>query len=342
MRMARPRKKDRNLPECYHHRHGAYYYVKGGKWTRLGVDDACVFDHAKQQRSQKGALNPLIDEALSAIKRGVVGKTDGKPLAPATQDQYDVAAEKLKFMLKMFSDPNAIDMSHVMDLKRELAKTPNMANRCVSLLRSMFTYWVEKKYAKNNPAIGVPRYVEAKRKRLISESEFSAIYAHAGPRLQVIMDLFYLTGQRVNDVLRIRYADLKDEGIYFEQDKTEARLIVRWTPQLRAAVERAKTLHGNVRALTLFHTRRGMPPAYKTVYDQFVRAAKRAGIEDVQQRDFRAMSGTATKRQGKNPTALLGHKSQAMTERYLRDKEVPEVDGPSFGQVLDVGQKGAK
>lgn len=47
-------------------------------------------------------------------------------------------------------------------------------------------------------------------------------------------------------------------------------------------------------------------------------------------RDLRAMAGTAAKAQGKNPTALLGHTSAAMTARYLRDKEVSVVDGPTI------------
>ena len=31
----RPRQKDRHLPPCVYHRHGAFYLVKRGKWTRL-------------------------------------------------------------------------------------------------------------------------------------------------------------------------------------------------------------------------------------------------------------------------------------------------------------------
>jgi len=28
----------RHLPACVYRRHGAYWYVKGGKWTRLGAE----------------------------------------------------------------------------------------------------------------------------------------------------------------------------------------------------------------------------------------------------------------------------------------------------------------
>ena len=255
----RPRKKDRHLPQCVHHRHGAYYLVKQGKWERLGADlSSALAEYGRRLEPAKGALATLIDDALATFKPS---------LAPATWAQYQVAARKLKHMLGEFA-PQQVKPKAVAQVKRQLAQTPNMANRCLSVLRQVFNYAVEEQLVDSNPAIGIRRHAERRRKRLISSEEYAAIYAKAGPRLQVIMDLLFLTGQRVNDVLHIRYADLKVEGIYFEQDKTEARLIVRWTYELDAVVERAKTLHGNVRALTLLHNRRGKPPESRS-FEQF-------------------------------------------------------------------------
>ena len=98
-----------------------------------------------------------------------------------------------------------------------------------------------------NPCVwAANRRCEAWRDRLVTPAEFEAIREKAVPQMQVIMDLLRLTGQRVSDVLKLRVSDLGDEGIFFRQRKTGARLIVRWTLDLRAAVERAKTLRGNV------------------------------------------------------------------------------------------------
>jgi len=36
--MNRPRKKDRHLPRCVYHKHGAYWLVRKGKWTKLASD----------------------------------------------------------------------------------------------------------------------------------------------------------------------------------------------------------------------------------------------------------------------------------------------------------------
>lgn len=329
----RPRKKDRHLPPCVHHRHGAYWYVKQGKWERLGTDlPIAMAEYGRRLSVPIGSMDALIDEALGYIKPRI---------AATTWKQYRMAAGKLKHMLIEFS-PDTVTTRVVVHVKRELAATPNMANRCISLLRQIFDYALDEQLVESNPVIGIKRFEERKRDRLISRQEYEAIYQRAGDRLQVIMDLCYLTGQRVGDVLNIRRADLTEDGVRFQQQKTDARLIVRWTPELVDVVNRAKGLHGNVKALTLLHNRRGKAPDYGTIKLQWDKARKAAGIEDVQLRDLRAMSGTAADAQGKDATGLLGHKNRSMTERYLRGREIPHVEGPSFGQVLDVGQKGKK
>jgi len=154
------------------------------------------------------------------------------------------------------------------------------------------------------------------------------------------MDLLYLTGQRVGDVLKLKRADLLEKGIAFKQEKTGAQLVVRWKPELRAAVEAAKALSGNVVSPYLFRTRArgGQPPSYGVTKDQWNEAVKSAGVSDAHIHDIRAKALTDAKRQGKDPTALAGHTTATMTDRYIRLREVPEVEGPAFTQT---GKKSA-
>lgn len=321
--MARPRKNNTHLPPCVYPRHGAFWHVKGGKWTRLGatLEDALA-EYARMYETPKGGMPTLIDDALDHIRPNI---------AKATAAQYDVAAKKLKRMLRQFA-PEQVKPKHVAAIKIALAKTPNMANRCLSLLRQVFAWALEQQLVDVNPVVGIKRHHERKRDRLVTLAEYDAIYAHAGPRLQVIMDLLIRTGQRISDVLAIRRADLLEDGIRFQQQKTGAKLVVPWTPELRVVVERAKMLHGNIRALTLLHNRRGKTPDYRTVQLQWEKACRTAGVADARLHDLRAMSLTAAKKQGLNPTALAGHSSPAQTARYLRDREEPLANGPSFGQ----------
>jgi integrase len=324
----RPRKHNLHLPPCVYFRHGAYHYVSKGKWTRLGADLATALAeygrHFDQNKSNRMAV--LIDAALEAHRKQ-------KKLAPNTWKQYRLAADKLKHCLQDF-EPHQVLHRHIAQVKLDLADAPNTGNRVLTIARIVFAYAAQQQLVDTNPAVGVTRYGEAKRKRLLLPKEYAAIHAAAPAQLQVIMDLCYLTGQRISDVLGIRVDQLRGEdGIYFKQGKTGEELIVR-NPELAAVIARAKTMHGNVRAFTLLHNRRGKAPDYDTILEQWRAACKAAGVLDANLHDIRAMSGTAMKKQhGKAAAqALLGHTNPQNTERYLRDREVVEVIGPTFGR----------
>jgi len=321
--MGRPRKKDKHLPPCVHYRHGAYYLIKEGKWKRLGTDLGTALAEYAGLFGRKSAT--YFGRVSTVVLRAITTQ-----ISSGSHAQYMSAAKKLNHVFSEFS-VEQIRPSHVKRLKREMIDNPGGFNTCLTVLRQVMEYAVDEELIEFNPCIGTKPYRQAKRKRLITPQEYDAIYAHATPQLQVIMDLLYLTGQRVMDVLTIKHADLRDDGIYFKQGKTEARLVVAWTPELRSVVNRAKSMHGNLRALTLLHARTGKPLDYDTTLDQWIRAAKGAGVEDVQLRDLRAMSLTRVKQERGEQAAqaVAGHTTVQMTRTYLRDKEVPTVQGPT-------------
>ena len=333
----RTRTKDRHLPACMYLKHGRYWLVKKGKWTDLGADlPSALAEYGRILQTPQSGMADLIDKVLADMQH--------RNLAKSTLEQYTIAAKKLKRILVEFT-PEQVKGKHVAALKSDFVKTPNMGNRVLSFLRQVFTYAVEAQIVESNPVLGIEPFREKKRTRLITEAEYRAIYSHAGPRLQVIMDLLYLTGQRIDDVLKIKISDLPGDGLSFVQKKTKAKLAVRWTPELRAVVDRAKELHGKVRQVRfqdgdayLLPAKQGKAPDYRTVRGQWEDACEAAKVEDAHLHDIRAMSLTATQRQGQNATALAGHSSEAMTKRYLRDRESPVVDGPSFRRSKDAAK----
>lgn len=325
--MNRPRKKDRHLPRCVYFRHGAYYFVKNDTWHPLGKTmPVALAAYARRFQQAGGGLDPLIDRTLVNLRPS---------LSPNTVKQYEHAAGKLKKLLREFQSASEVTPRNIVEIRAGMRATPNMCNRVLSFTRQVFDQALEEGEIEANPAIGVKRLPEAKRKRLPEREELERIYEKAGPRLRVIIDLLLRAGQRVEDTLGIRRADLTDEGIRFQQDKTDAKVLVRWTPELEEVVARAKALYGNIVALTLLHNRRGKAPDYSTVKIQWDKARKAAGVEDVQLRDLRAVAATWAKRQGKDATLLLGHTTPQTTRRYLRDRDYQAADAPSFGHLLD-------
>lgn len=339
--MGRPRTKPSQLPPCYFESHGAFFHVKGGKWRPVGKSVADVAaDYAKQVAPAPGEheLDPILSAVFARLKNRKVD-----PWAPNTVKQYVLALAKLKHLLREFSRPEQVKQKDAAQVKVLLGPTPNWANRVISLARQIFGDLVEHQAIEANPFLGVKRHREAKRTRLITWDEWFKIRAVAPRRLQLVMDGLFLTDQRINDVLGIDERDGLEAGVYFEQGKTGKELIVGWNDDLRAWWSECRALHGKVvkvdfeakdRPRPLFRTRHAHRPAYKTVYDQWVLAVERAGVEDCNLHDNRAFSATEAKRQGLDPQQLLGHDDARTTKIYLRDRTVEVVQGPNIRRLI--------
>jgi len=304
-------------------KHGAYYLVKKGKWERLDSDyQGALLAYAKIMGGKgNGGMPKLIDEALDSMR--------GR-LADNTIKQYEAAATKLKHHLADF-EPRQVLPRHVAALKLHMSDTPNMANRVISFMRMVFAYALEQQIVDSNPCTGIKRHTEKKRDRYISDEEFSAICDAASPYIRSIIEMCYLTGQRIGDVLAIRLADISDKGIAFDQQKTGAKLIVGMTPDLETVIAQAKALPRTVRGLTLFCTRGGgRPVSYETVKDAFRKACAKAKVTDATIHDLRAKSLTDTDKQGNDAQKLGGHTDARMTKRYLRLRTIDVAQPPKL------------
>lgn len=321
----RPRKNDRHLPACMYHRHGAYWYVKGGKWRRLAADlPTALAEYAALVDTSRrgGGMAELLDKVLAHIAPG---------LKPNTVTQYRLAAERLKVILVEFA-PEQVRPRDVAAIKAHFSATPNMANRIITVLRIVFDHAVEWQMVEANPCVGIKRYREAKRDRLMTDEEFTRIRAAARHKaIPVVMDLCHLTGQRIGDVLGIKPGDVSEKGVAFTQQKTGARLLVAMTPQLAAVLEEVGRLWpADPRAATLLYTRGFRPYSYGTIKDAFNRAKEAAGVPDVTIHDMRAKSLTAADEAGLDPQRLAGHTDSRQTRRYIRHKKVAVAVGPGL------------
>lgn len=328
----RPRKTDRHLPARMHHKHGAYYYVFRNQWERLSASypEALSMYAERISPPQLGGMADLIDRALLDMQTKPRPST-GKVLAKNTLDQYRIAANKLKTVFVEFA-PEQVQPRHIALLKSEMSTTPNMANRCLSFLRMVFDYALELQEIDSNPCVGIKRLGEKKRDTYITDDAFSTIREKCPTWLAAILDISYLTAQRIGDVLTIERADVTDEGVYFRQQKTDAKLLVRMTPDLKSAIERAVSCNNEKKThpTMLLWNRLGNPRDYSTVKDAFDTAREKAGHPEITIHDYRAKSLTDAKMQGHNATELAGHTSERMTDRYIRLRVPVKADPPTM------------
>ncbi len=289
---------------------------------------AALIEYARIVAVPEDGVAKLLDSAWPYITANV---------ADSTKSQYEHCARLLKETFAEFR-PDQVTHGSIVQMLDMFSERPAIANRMLTVLRLAYQWAMDRELVQHNPTLSVKRLPQSKRERLITQDEFGRIYAKAAPWLQVIMDLCYLTGQRIGDVLKIEYAHLLDDGIFIEQEKTGKRLIVGWTPELRDVVKRAKEMNLRVKSLRyLLSGRAGTMRARQNVWRHFKAAAVAAGVPDVTLHDLRAMAGTEADRQGMDPTALLGHTDRRTTQIYLRDKSAKVVSGPSKPKAKKAG-----
>lgn len=326
--MTRPRKHDKHLPPCVYLKHGAYYWVQATKWHFLARDyPGALAAYARlagqAATSPPGSIGALLDRVLDDAS---------SRCAPSTVRAYGAAVEALRLVLVEFA-PDQVKPRHVAAIMDTWRDKPAMANRLRTVLKLAFDVAIRTGLCDSNPVIGIAPHPTKKRTRYLTDPEYRAIWDQAPLALRCIMDLAYLTGQRIGDVLSIRLLDLTERGIEVDQEKTGKRLTIRWTPDLRAAVEAAKGLHSTAK-LILLGQRNGKPRSYFGVRDLWDRACARAKVADAHLHDLRAKAITDARRQGLNPQHLAGHTTEAQTVRYLRDRTRDEVEGPALPDMM--------
>ncbi len=297
-----------------HENHGAYYRVKDNKWTPLGrVYAEALKAYADLETKKTGKIPDLIDRWLSV-----------KQIADSTRKNYTAIAARLRKAFEQFN-PEDVRPCHFYQLISAKAISDPVAGHYRSVMIGVMQLALEEGTIDRNPIKEVKQYSSKTRDRYLTDSEFEAIYACASPTMKALMIMLYLTGQRISDVKTIKYSQLTEEGIVFEQIKTKNRLCVAWSPELTDAVAQAKSLHTNVKGFTLFHTHTGAIFSHSTIRTLWDRATAKAGIKDAHMHDIRAKTATDAKKQGINAKELLGHKSESSALRYQRSKETPLV-----------------
>lgn len=305
------------LPKRMHLKHGRYYYVHGNKWHPLSRD----FSEALKQYADH--LEQAAGTVLQSDMAAAMLKAEGM-LAPNTLRGYRHSADVIVEAFREFH-PSQVKPHHIGEFLDSFASTPAMANRHRNVLTLLFMQSIRVGHATFNPVQDIKPFAGKTRDRYITPDEFKAIRSHASPLLACMMDMAYITGQRVSDVRLMRLADITDLGVYVKQGKTGNKLLLDMTPDLRETIASAKSLHSTVRGLTLFHNAMGAPWSDSYVRKLWRKACDEAGVKGANFHDIRAAAGTDAKKAGLDSKALLGHRSDSAHQRYMRDKDVPTV-----------------
>ena len=281
-------------------------------------------DPLERRRAVREA--PTVAEGLDRyFNEYVPARMDAGRLAPSTVRKYRTLAER--YVRPAMGKKRVADIT-IRDVERMAKKIASdvQRNRTVvfaSRLFNLFETW-EWRPQHTNPARGVEKAREEARDRVLAPSELAALSAALAeeekhsPAAVAAVRFAAVTGLRISEVLGIRWEHVEPETgrLILPETKTGRRVHDLPTPALAilSALPRvgpwAFTTPGRRAAVT-----------YKTAYSAFRRAAARAGLEDVRPHDLRRgyMTNAAAAGVGTHVLRdLLGHKTTAMADRYVR------------------------
>lgn len=329
--MGRPRKHDKHLPANMMRRHGAYYFVKAGKWHPLAKE----YGPALVKYAALVGTPPTVRTVKDAVWHYIEFRSAGKDkLAAATLEGYRYSAANV---CAVFGAMALEDVTPADVFRYLTAKGTVQANRDRALLSAAYSHarriGAFPKAADDPTKALEYRNEETPRTRYVTDLELAKLVATASPKLAVIARFIALTGLRQGDALRIRMADMDDEGIHVTTGKTGKRLVILWSPELADVVAEAKTLWRRFGREWLFeskprgkHHGRTVGPYTPSGLRALWRVAReRAGLADVRLHDLRGKAGSDVPTQA-DAQRLLGHADGKVTGKHYRRR--PERVNP--------------
>ena len=246
---------------------------------------------------------------------------------PTTAARYRLAIERHIVPALGRLPASAVTRTHVADLQHGLSDRPALANLVVATLSRMIDQafaWGSIPEARN-PCRAAYRYKERRRERFLTEAEFrrlgralraledeGRVSAHAAAAIRLLM----LTGCRRNEILTLRWADVRlEEGeIRLRDSKTGPRTVSlsRAAVKVLAALPRAA---GNPWVVP------GRQPGapLSGIFEPWRRVRSRAGLGDVRIHDLRHSYASRALALGESLPViakLLGHSRIQTTARY--------------------------
>lgn len=240
---------------------------------------------------------------------------------------------RMTFGTWLLSDIQPSDIYQYMD--KRTAKVAG--KREIALLSHAYTKAVEWGYLNRHPFKGEVRLRgEKPRTRYVDDAEIiecltlRAVRKRGSVRsIQSYIRLKLLTGLRRGDLLRLRSDDCREDGIHVRTNKSGKSIVYEWSPELRGAVEGARSARPVDISPLLFCTKHGkcyvddsgIASGWDSMWQRFMeRVLKETKVsERFTEHDLRAKAASDAGSL-EHARALLAHADSRLTERVYRRK----------------------
>ncbi len=364
---ARPRKNNVSVPNLYplysrkvNKVYWRYKHPLTGKFHALGTDEAEAVAIATEANARLAEQRTRQILAIS----DKIATSKGKAITTASwldrywkiqderlksddikQNTYKQKAKPVSLLrasvgMKLISSVDVRDIANILD-EYISAGQPRMAQVIRSVLIDVFK---EAQHAGevppgHNPALATKQPRRRISRQRLSLEEWKRIFDIADGShkyLSNAMLLALVTGQRLEDISRMKFSDIWDDHIHVIQEKTGSKIAIplslrlnaiNWS--LREVIARCRDYAVSPYLIHFFRAtsqaERGAQVKANTLTMNFSKARDKTDIDwgDGSPATFheqRSLSERLYKEQGIDTRKLLGHKSQQQTDRYNDDR----------------------
>nr|WP_164275896.1 tyrosine-type recombinase/integrase [Stenotrophomonas sp. B1-1] len=350
-RVRKPGRRDwpQNL---YAHRDGfKYRHPLSRKEHSMGKDKAKAFAAAKKLNALLMPSNNLVSKVLApgetvADAITVFRRDDvpGRKWAPKTAEVYESVIRRIEAGLG--SKPVAdVTVKVCATFIREVTESDRARQQFRLVLGWILACAVEEGWIDTNPALATRRFQHERKRVRLTLDMYRAIWDQASPWLRNAMDLSLVTLLRREDVVTVKFADVRDGHLWVVPSKTESstnvRLQIAVTGPLLDLLARCRddvvspfVIHrlpekarpSDKRAKDRAHHTQVLPEQLSRA---FAKARDAAGVDGDAPPTFheiRSLGGALLRDAGwttEQIQALMGHGNASMTEHYLGGHEAP-------------------
>ena len=307
--------------------------------------------HPLERRHEANAAPTVADGLDRFFNKFTPARIDIGRMAARTVKEYRKQA--LQYLVPALGKRKIRDVTRL-DVETMVEPLPKVQrNRVLALVSRLFTLFEtwEWRPQNTNPARGIERAREEARDRTFSPTELWALaealrrWEDRHPAQVAAIRLAAVTGLRIGEILAIRWEhlDLDTGRLTLPATKTGRRL-----HDLPAAALAILTDLPRINEWP-FTTGRDAPVTYATVRNTFAKAASTAGLVDARLHDLRRTVMTRAAMAGIGTHVLrdlLGHKTTAMADRYIRSvgnpvRDARELVGAAMAAMMQ-GEPGSE
>ncbi|MBU2867847.1 tyrosine-type recombinase/integrase [Pacificibacter marinus] len=307
----------RDLPAHVYQKKGGIYFQRRGYATQRIKSVPGTKEFALEYAALLNGATPapVSGKTFNDLCTSYFRSQRYRKLAPRTARDY----EKIIAWVRKKLGPlpvSGIRRKDVIRARDANAETVRFANYIVQVLRILLEHSIDLGWRDDNPAKGVPLIKsEGKQREPWPLDKIELFRAIASARARLVFELCLGTGQRIGDVLKMRWDEIEDGGIHIKQGKTGKALWVPFTASLAVVLSNTPKTGLTICAWGS----RGKALTYRSAHEAVMDVRKQIGAEEYDMHSLRYSAASELAALGCDDDlimAVTGHTTKGMVAKY--------------------------